>query len=97
MFVILKGEVDILVDETVMESVGAGEIIGEMALIEDLPRSASASAKTACELVAIDEKRFHDLVKKTPPFAMRVMKTMADRLRRMNARFPTQGFRRLQH
>jgi CRP/FNR family cyclic AMP-dependent transcriptional regulator len=58
---------------------------GEMALIDDSPRTASAVAKTSCRLAAIDRRRFHFLVQQTPHFATHVMKTRADRLRHMNA------------
>ena len=66
-------------------TVGPGALIGEMALIDDSPRTASAVAKTSCRLAEIDRRRFHFLVQQTPHFATHVMKTLADRLRRMNA------------
>ncbi len=59
-------------------------MIGEMALIDHLPRSASARATTDAKLVPIDQRRFLFLVQETPFFAIHVMKVMADRLRRMN-------------
>jgi CRP-like cAMP-binding protein len=42
-------------------------------------------AKTSCRLAEIDRRRFHFLVQQTPHFATHVMKTLADRLRHMNA------------
>jgi CRP/FNR family cyclic AMP-dependent transcriptional regulator len=56
-----------------------------MALIDDSPRTASVMAKTACRFAQIDQRRFHFHVQQTPYFATHVMKTLADRLRRMNA------------
>ncbi|HEU5100134.1 MAG TPA: Crp/Fnr family transcriptional regulator [Roseiflexaceae bacterium] len=61
---------------------GPGGIVGEMALIDDRPRSATAVAATDCRLVPIDERRFTFLVQQTPMFALAVMRVMAERLRR---------------
>ncbi|PYK49722.1 MAG: cyclic nucleotide-binding protein [Verrucomicrobia bacterium] len=85
MYVLLEGEMEILLGDFVLETVGQGALIGEMALIDKSPRTASAVAKTSCRLAEIDRRRFHFLVQQTPHFATHVMKTLADRLRQMNA------------
>ncbi|PYJ22885.1 MAG: hypothetical protein DME92_02500, partial [Verrucomicrobia bacterium] len=85
MYVLLEGEMEILLGDFVLETVGQGALIGEMALIDESPRTASAVAKTSCRLAEIDRRRFHFLVQQTPHFATHVMKTLADRLRHMNA------------
>ena len=85
MYVLLEGEIEILLGDFVLETVGQGALIGEMALIHDNPRTASVVAKTPCRLAKIDRRRFHFLVQQTPHFATHVMKTLADRLRHMNA------------
>jgi len=86
MYVVRRGEVTISVGDETVETVGVGGLIGEMALLDDEPRSATARAATACELVPVDRKRFLFLVQQTPFFALQVMRTMATRLRGMNAR-----------
>ena len=85
MYVLLEGEMEILLGDFVLETTGPGALIGEKALIDDSPRTASAVAKSPCRLAEIDRRRFHFLVQQTPHFATHVMKTLADRLRRMNA------------
>jgi CRP-like cAMP-binding protein len=85
MFVVLEGEVDIVAGGQPIETVGAGGVFGEMALIDGAPRSASTVARTACRLVRIDETRFRFLVQQTPFFALQVMRIMAERLRRTTA------------
>ena len=85
MYVLLEGEMEILLGDFVLETVGQGALVGEMALIDDSPRTASVVAKTPCRLAEIDRRRFHFLVQQTPHFATHVMKTLADRLRHMNA------------
>ncbi|MGZ5033957.1 MAG: hypothetical protein ACXWAC_12225 [Usitatibacter sp.] len=47
---------------------------------------ATAIVKTPCKLAVIPEKRFLFMVQQTPQFALQIMKVMADRLRKMNAR-----------
>ena len=86
MYVVLSGQVELRVGDTLVETVGPGEPFGEMALIDQAPRTATAVAKTGCKLAVIPEKRFLFMVQTTPHFALRLMKAMADRLRKMNAR-----------
>jgi len=86
MYVVLEGEVELTIDSKVLEVLGPGEPFGEMALIDQIPRTATAIAKTPCKLSVISEKRFLFMVQQTPEFALLIMKVMADRLRRMNAR-----------
>ena len=85
MYVLLEGDVDVFLGDFVLETAGPGSLLGEMALIDDSPRTANAVAKTPAKLAQIDRRRFHFLVQQTPHFATHVMKTLADRLRHMNA------------
>lgn len=88
MFVVIEGEVEIREGLTVLEAAGPGSIIGEMALIDDEPRSATVVAKIDSKLVPVNRHRFEFMVQETPYFALTVMKILADRLRRTNARLP---------
>jgi len=85
MFIVKEGEVEIVVHGKVVETIGPGGLLGEMALIDRNPRSATAIAKTDCQLVPINEKRFQFLVQQTPYFAIEVMRVLAQRLRHMDA------------
>ena len=86
MYVVLEGQVEITIGPNVVETLGPGEPFGEMALIDQAPRVATAIAKTPCKLAVLSEKRFLFMVQQTPHFALQIMKVMADRLRKMNAR-----------
>jgi CRP-like cAMP-binding protein len=86
MYVVVEGEVDLLVKGKLVESLGPGGVLGEMALLDNVPHSASAVAKSSCRLVEINEKRFKFLVQQTPNFALQIMRVIADRLRRMDDR-----------
>ena len=84
LFVIKSGYVRIQVGNRVMADLTADSIFGEMALIDDKPRSATAVAITDVELVPISEKQFLFLVSQTPYFALKVMRLLAQRLRVTN-------------
>ncbi|MGH7885354.1 MAG: Crp/Fnr family transcriptional regulator [Thermodesulfobacteriota bacterium] len=84
MYVVKEGEVEIIVQGEVVEVALPGIIFGEMAIVDDNPRSASARAKTDCSVVGVDEKRFNFLVQNTPFFAIHVMRVLANRIRKMN-------------
>jgi CRP/FNR family transcriptional regulator, cyclic AMP receptor protein len=81
MYVVLAGEIQITLNDKIIETLSAGEILGELALVDHNPRSANAIAKTDCVLVPISERRFLFLVQETPYFALHVMSVMAKRLR----------------
>ena len=57
-YVVIAGEVDIRVGEELVETVGPGGVVGEMAMIDGGARSASAVARTDSRVVRLDEKRF---------------------------------------
>lgn len=86
MYVVLEGEVELSIDSKLLETLGPGEPFGEMALIDQAPRTATAVAKGPCKLAVIPERRFLFLVQQRPELALHIMKVMADRLRAMNQR-----------
>lgn len=81
MYVLITGEAVVQIRDLVLEQVGSGAILGEMAVVDGSPRSATVTAKTDCTFTVIDQKRFQFLVDESPRFAIDVMKVMAQRLR----------------
>jgi CRP-like cAMP-binding protein len=84
MFAVKSREVELLVGGRVVEVVSEGGVLGEMSLIDHLPRSATARIKQDCELVTINEQRFAFMVQQTPMFAFELMRIIARRLRVAN-------------
>lgn len=82
MYVVQEGQVEVKVGDTLIEELGPGEVFGEMALVDNSPRSADVWAKTDCRVVPIDEDKFMSHVHRTPFFALQVMRMQADRLRK---------------
>jgi len=83
MFAVLEGDVEIRRGDRVLEVVEVGGVFGELALIDQTPRSATAIAMRDCRLAAVTRERFIALVQRTPYFALDIMKVLADRLRRV--------------
>lgn len=81
MYVVKAGEVEIVVKGKAIERLDPGAVFGELALIDQSPRSATAIARSACQVVPINERRFIFLVQETPFFALHIMRIMAERLR----------------
>lgn len=84
-YVVREDTVTIEAQGLPLEEVGPGGIFGELALIDSSPRSATASASTDCELVALTERAFLFHVSQTPFFALTVMRVLAGRIRRASA------------
>jgi CRP/FNR family cyclic AMP-dependent transcriptional regulator len=87
MFVIKSGQVRIQLGNRTLAELRADNIFGEMALIDDEPRSASAIAITDVELVPVSERQFLFMVSQTPYFALKVMRVLAQRLRKTSKTF----------
>ena len=86
MYAVIEGQVDIVINGQLVETVETGGVFGEMALIEDRPRVATATVSAQAKLVSIDRKRFLFLVQQNPYFAIQLMTVMASRLRKMDER-----------
>lgn len=81
MFCIRRGQAELRVNSVVVETIGVGGILGELALLDKEPRTASAVATEECDLLVYDLERFEYLLAMTPDFALRIMKLLARRLR----------------
>jgi len=87
LFVIKSGKVRIQIGNRTLTELEPDSIFGEMALIDNEPRSATAIAVTDVELVPVGEKQFLFLVSQTPYFALKVMRVLVQRLRATNRTF----------
>lgn len=81
MYAVLEGEVEIVRHGRVLEVIPPDGVFGEMALLDQQPRSAAAIAKTVCRVAAITEHRFTRLVSQNPHFALDLMRLLAERVR----------------
>jgi CRP/FNR family transcriptional regulator, cyclic AMP receptor protein len=82
MFAVVEGAINIELEGVTVERVVPVAVFGEMALIDQRPRSATAVAATDSRLAVIDKKRFLRLVEQMPHFALHMMQVISERLRR---------------
>ncbi len=85
LYVVLSGRVGIVINGNIVESIGVGGTFGEMALVDQSPRTASAFAQMDSELLALNRPTLLQLVKQHPAFCVALLKAVSDRLRYMNA------------
>ena len=85
MFIINEGKVEILNvvgdEEQVLAVLEKGDFFGEMSVLEDLPRAATARAATDCRLLQINGSTFDQLLQGNPEIAVRMMRKLSRRLR----------------
>ncbi|MDR0321257.1 MAG: cyclic nucleotide-binding domain-containing protein [Treponema sp.] len=83
-FIIRKGFVKIAKvtqkGEILLEIIKPGDIFGEMALLEEKPRSASAVAHEKCELMVVNQANFDQLIKTQPQLITRLITLLAERI-----------------
>ncbi len=88
MFILQSGKVKISKKirgvEKTLATLEKGEFFGEMAILNDKPRSATAETIEDCDLLVIDRKTFETLLRSNVEIAIRFIKRLADRLRETN-------------
>lgn len=84
MYIVQSGMIDMVIGDTVIETIGPNEALGFMSMIDDLPRSSTARAREACELSLIDVRTFRFMVDEVPNFAGYIMGVLARRIRGMS-------------
>ena len=83
-YVIIRGEATVLVDtpngQIPVASVGENAVIGEIAILCDVPRTATVRADSKVETLKIEKEHFLRLMKEFPDLAIEVMRELAGRL-----------------
>jgi CRP/FNR family transcriptional regulator, cyclic AMP receptor protein len=88
MYVVLQGEVEVLLEEAggeqVLSTLKAGDIFGEMALFSREPRSATVRAKGEARVLTVDRQGFMKRIHKDPSLAFAILDKMSERIRRLD-------------
>jgi len=95
MYVIKNGSVKVFVSdadgkELILYHQDSGSVVGDIALLDDAPRSASVTAMEATTALMISKQRFLDLLREKPEMSIGVIRSLTQRLREA-----TEGSRRL--
>jgi serine/threonine protein phosphatase PrpC len=89
LFIVLDGHLRVMRGDAVLNDLGPGEHVGEMALIRSVPRSATVVAVGKAELVAIRRSDFFEILRKEHEIAVKMLwqflGVLADRLDQMNS------------
>jgi len=86
MYIIQEGSVEILrqfgPNQKLLATLEAGDFFGEMSMLENRPRSASARIKTDAKLLPVDPSTFDQMLREYPEVAVRMLRSLCGRLRR---------------
>lgn len=96
-YVVATGKVKIVVTSTdgrdfILTILGAGQVFGEMALLESAPRSAAVITASQVEVLTIHRKDFHSLLGSTPSISRKLLAILSRRLRRANSKMESLAY-----
>ncbi len=96
-YVVAKGKVKIVVassdgKEFILTVLGAGQVFGEMAMLESAPRSAAVVTVTATELLVISRRDFHHLLNTSTGISRKLLTVLSRRLRRANSKMESLAY-----
>jgi CRP-like cAMP-binding protein len=84
MYVVQSGRITISKQvgdvEKILASLGPGEFVGEMSILNNKPRTATATCAEASKLLVIDAKTFEAMIRGNAEIAIRMIKKLSDRL-----------------
>ena len=83
-FILISGEADVSIESAngvaVVARLKANDVVGELAILRDMPRNASVTAVTDVATLRIGKQDFLNLLKEFPEVSVEVMRTLAERL-----------------
>lgn len=88
MYVVVEGKVAMSIKGGVVGRAETGGVFGEMALVDQGPRTATANAEVDCALLAINREAFLYLVKTSPGFGASLLAGLASRALDLASRLP---------
>ena len=96
-FVVVTGKVKIVVTtsdgkELILAVLGAGQVVGEMALLDASPRSATVVASTSVELLVVSRDDFQRILDTEPKISSKLLRILCQRLRRANSKMESLAY-----
>jgi CRP/FNR family cyclic AMP-dependent transcriptional regulator len=80
-FVLLEGEAEVSRDGETLNELGPGDFFGEIALVEDTPRTATVTATTPVRVLVITDRSFRRLLEEQPEIQRKVLVALAQRVK----------------
>lgn len=78
--VIAEGTVNVTRNGKQLRELGAGDFIGEIALVADVPRTATVTATSPVRLLVVTDRAFRGLLEQMPSIAKKVLQSLGERL-----------------
>lgn len=96
-FVVVNGKVKIVVTtsdgkELILAVLGAGQVVGEMALLDSSPRSATVVASTSVDLLVLSREDFQRILDTEPRISSKLLRILCQRLRRANSKMESLAY-----
>ena len=79
-FVVVEGSLRVTRKGRKVSDLGAGDFVGEVALVADLPRTATVTASAPVRLLVLTDRGFRDLLAQSPSIAAKVLQSLGERL-----------------
>jgi len=86
-YIVLEGAVEVWKGRELLAVHAPGHLFGEMALIDELPRSATVVVKERARLAHIDRDDFHQIIRENSHIAVPILRSLSDMVRRSNENF----------
>jgi CRP-like cAMP-binding protein len=80
-FVIIDGDVSVTKAEQQIRTLGPGDFFGEIALLEDTPRTATVTAKTPLRFFVLTRQAFRSMLAHQPELERKVLTALEERVR----------------
>jgi CRP-like cAMP-binding protein len=97
-YVIIHGQVEVTIKSAtgplLLNTLGANEILGEIGIFADVPRTATVTAKTQVETLRIAKEQFMGIVRQSPDAALELIRILAGRLARTTMRLTARAVER---
>lgn len=92
LYLILEGNVAVIKTETdgmqvTLDHISAGDHFGEMALFEEIPRTATIRTTEPCRMLFLHKQEFDEMVREYPQIALKICKVFSGRIRKLHQRF----------
>jgi CRP-like cAMP-binding protein len=97
MYLIIQGEVSVIkelgkVNEIEIDRIKPGEYCGEMALFEDVERSASIRTELKCNFMVLHKQQFREIVREYPQIALEICKVLSGRIRKLHKKIENRAY-----
>jgi len=97
MYLIIQGEVSVIkelgkANEIEIDRIKPGEYCGEMALFEDVERSASIRTEMKCNFMVLNKQEFREIVREYPQIALEICKVLSGRIRKLHKKIESRAY-----